>query len=307
LQPYTLKQTEAFIKAKKMRWSLRHIVDIYMITGGVPYYLEFLNKSLSVAQNIQALCFSENAVLREEFGQIFRSLFDTEDHIQLIKAIASKRHGLTREEIIKETKIPSGGNLNKKLNELEAAGFIRGYVPFGNQKKEKFYRVMDEYSLFYLRWIAPHMASGFSFPKQYWHNIANTPAWNSWAGYSFEGICIKHFRQIQKALGLDNMLALPSGWRYFPLKGQSEQGAQIDLLFDREDEAITLCEIKYSTNAYRLDKAAAVNIDNKVEKFKKITKTRKQIFVALIAPEAQPSLWLEEVVHQVVTLRDLFG
>lgn len=155
--------------------------------------------------------------------------------------------------------------------------------------------------------IEPHLSSGHAFPKNHWHNIVNTPAWNSWAGYSFEGICIKHFTQIQSALHLDNVLSLPSSWRYVPPKGQTMQGAQIDLLLDRDDDAITICEIKYSANTYRLEKADALNIDNKIDVFKKITKTKKQLFVALITTEGvKPSLWLEDVVDQVVTLEDLF-
>jgi uncharacterized protein len=310
LQPYTLKQTEEFLKAKKMKLSQKNILDIYMVTGGVPYYLEFLNKSLSVEQNIQQLCFTEDAPLKDEFPQIFRSLFDhAHDHVLLIKTIAAKRHGLTREEIIRTTKMSSGGNLNRKLNELEAAGFIRSYTPLENVKKDRIYRVIDEYSLFYLRWIEPHASSGYAFPQHHWHNIGNTSAWNSWAGYSFEGICMKHFHQIQSALHLDRVLAFPSSWRYLPTKGQSdEQGAQIDLLLDRNDDAITICEIKYSTTPYKLEKSAALNLINKVEKFKQITKTKKQIFVALVTTlSVKPSLWLEDTVHQVITLEDLFG
>lgn len=308
LQPYTLKQTEEFLAAKKIKLSEKNILDIYMVTGGVPYYLEFLDRSLSVEQNIQKLCFAEDAPLKDEFPQIFHSLFDhSEDHILLIKTIATKRNGLTREEIISKTKIPSGGNLNKKLNELEAAGFIRSYVPFGRQKKDKYYRVIDEYSLFYLRWIEPYTTSGYAFPKNHWHNIVNTAAWNSWAGYSFEGICMKHFSQIQTTLHLDNILTFPSSWRYLPKKGQRDFGAQIDLLLDRNDKAITICEIKYSADKYRLEKSDAINIENKIEKFKEITKTPKQIFVALITTQGvKPSLWLEGLVSQIVTLEDLF-
>ncbi len=308
LRPYSLQQTEEFLKAKKMKLSHKNILDIYLVTGGVPYYLEFLNKSLSVEQNIQQLCFLDDAPLKDEFPQIFKSLFEqSEHHMQLIKAIANKRYGLTREGIISATKIPSGGNLNKKLNELEAAGFIRAYTPFGKQKKEKYYRVIDEYSLFYLRWIEPHASSGYAFPRHHWHNILNTPAWNSWAGYSFEGICMKHFQEIQAALHLDRIVTLPSSWRYMPEKGVSDQGAQIDLLLDRSDDAITICEIKYSVSPYRLEKSEALNIDNKVEKFKKMTKTKKQIFVALITTQGvKPSIWLDDVVNQVVTLENFF-
>ena len=308
LRPFNLRQTEQFLQAKKFKLSHKNILDIYMITGGVPYYLEFLDRSLSVNQNINQLCFSQNSPLISEFTQIFSSLFDESDsHAKIIRTIAEKRYGMDRDEIIKSTKISSGGYINKKLSELEAAGFIRGYTPYGNMKKEKYYRIIDEYSLFYLNWIEPHLKTGYDFPSNYWSNILTTPKWQSWAGYSFEGICMKHVDQIQKALHFENTVAMPSSWRYCPNRRSDEQGAQIDLLFDRNDDAITLCEIRYSKQEYHLDKASAKNISNKADQFRAQTKTKKQIFVTLITTYGvKQSLWLDEIIDSVLTLESLF-
>jgi len=234
LKPFTLKQTAEFLKSKKMKLSNKNVLDYYMVTGGVPYYLEFLKKSLSFAQNIHQLCFASDAPLQKEFDQIFKSLFDhSEAHIKIIKTISKKRYGMARDEIVELSGITSGGHLNKRLNELEAAGFVQGYIPLGKKKKDKYYRVIDEYSLFYLRWIEPHLESGFEFPQNYWHSVTSTPEWHSWAGYSFEGVCMKHFQKIITALNLHNITAMPSTWRYSPKKGSADRGAQIDLLLDK--------------------------------------------------------------------------
>ncbi len=145
------------------------------------------------------------------------------------------------------------------------------------------------------------------FQKNYWHQIINTPAWNNWAGYSFENICLKHVHQIIKSLQLDNIVCLPSSWRFTPPKGSTNHGAQIDLLLDRTDNAVTICEIKYSRNPYRLDKQEAKNILNKADAFQNKTKSKKQMFIALISnQEIKPSLWLDDVADAVVTLEDLF-
>lgn len=308
LKPFNLSETQAFFETKKKTYSLKKILDIYMVTGGVPYYLEQFQQSKSVAQNINDLCFKKDGLLHNEFQNVFASLFDhSENHLVIIKAIASKPQGATREEIIHLTKIPSGGNLKNYLNELQVAGFINGYTPFQKMKKNTYYRVIDEYSLFYLKWIEPQIYSGFEFPQNYWQSIISTPNWHSWSGYAFEGICLKHLDIIQEALKLSNIMVHPSSWRHVPaIKKINESGAQIDLLLDRSDEAITLCEIKYCADKFILDKQTAKSIFNKVEQFQKITKTKKELFVALITPfGVKPSLWLDEVINEVIALEDI--
>lgn len=304
LKPFNLHETKQFLLAKKMRVSDKNILDIYMVMGGIPYYLEQLQKEKSVTQNINQLCFNPDGLLFTEFPRLFQSLFAlAETNLRIIKAIAQHRYGISRQQLIVKTKIPSGSNLNNHLYELVSAGFINQYTPYGYRKKEAYYRVIDEYTLFYLRWIDPLLHSGHTLDEKHWQTEIKTPAWHSWSGYAFEGICLKHAAQIAQALKLGNVGYKASSWRYISAKKSTEQGAQVDLLFDRNDDAISLCEIKYSDQSYTLDKAAAKAIAGKKDVFINQTKTRKQIFQILItATGLKPGLWNEEVIDQMVTL-----
>jgi hypothetical protein len=308
LKAFTLAQTKLFLKEKNIKLSDKNILDIYMIIGGVPYYLQELQKSLSVAQNINRLCFSEDAILNTEFDRLFKALFDeAEVSKTIIRAIAEKHKGLSREDLIKATKISSGGTLHKRLRELEAAGFIKSYIPYGYKKRETFYRIIDEYSLFYLRWIEPINQKGFGSTKNQWQSLMQTSSWQSWSGYAFEAVCFKHVNQITKALELENSVIGMSSWRYLSKKGQKAAGAQIDLLLERNDNAFTICEIKYSNKLYLFDKATAKNLANKVMVFEEETKAQKQVFVAMITIFGiKPNIWSEDLVNNSVTLSDLF-
>jgi len=308
LKPFNLRETKQFLQAKKMRVNDKHILDLYMIMGGIPYYLEQLKPNKSVAENINELCFSQDGLLRTEFPRLFHSLFSlSETNMRIVKIIAAHRYGISRQQIIHKTKMTSGSNLNNRLYELTAAGFIQGYTPYGYSKKEMYYRVLDEYTLFYLRWIEPHLHSGHPFSENHWQIEMKTPAWQSWAGYTYEGICMKHGEQILKALKLDRIGCRMSSWRNVAAAKSTSSGAQIDLLFDRNDDAITLCEIKYSEKPYVLDKATAKSLLQKRELFIEITKTKKQIFTALITTSGlKPGLWNDEVIDSIVDLGALF-
>ena len=308
LKPFNLHETKKFLLAKKIRLSDKNILDIYMIMGGIPYYLEQLHSKKSVAQNINQLCFHADGLLFTEFPRLFRSLFvRAETHLRIIKVIAQHRCGISRQELIVKTKIPSGSNLNNYLYELIAAGFINQYTPYGYQKKEIYYRVIDEYTLFYLNWIEPLLHSGHTLSDNHWQIEMKTPAWRSWSGYAFESICLKHTAEIVAALKLGNVGYQASSWRYVSAKKSTQQGAQIDLLLDRNDDAITLCEIKYTEQPYILDKTTAKALVEKKDIFIKQTQTQKQIFQAFITTFGlKPGLWNEEVIDEVVDLASLF-
>jgi AAA+ ATPase superfamily predicted ATPase len=308
LRPFTLAETKQFLLSKKMRVSDKNILDLYMVMGGIPYYLEQLQSQKSVAENIHQLCFTTDGLLRTEFPRLFRSLFAlSEINLRIIKAIAQNRSGLSRQQIIHKTKIASGSNLNNRLNELMESGFINRYAPYKGNKKEMYYRLIDEYTLFYLRWIEPNLNRGHDFSNNHWQIEMKTPAWQSWAGYTFESICMKHSSQIQKALNLQNIGCQVNSWRHVVTKKSAHNGAQIDLLFDRNDDAITLCEIKYSEKPFVLDKATAKLLLQKKDVFIQQTMTKKQIFIAMVTVNGlKPGLWDDEVVDAVVELSALF-
>ena len=235
------------------------------------------NPGESPAQIIDRLCFSKDGLLKNEFNNLYTALFaNAQNHELVIRTLANKGKGLTRKEIIAECGFTSGGTTSKILDELEESGFITPYIPFEKTKNESIYKLSDEYSLFYLKFIehAKDMGSG-AWLRQY-----NTSAYTIWSGFAFETVCLKHVLQIRKALGIEGVLTLASTWKYKPGKG--EKGAQIDLLLDRQDRCINICEMKFSNAVFVIDKKYAPELDNKVNVFRKETKTKSNVFLTMI-------------------------
>lgn len=309
LQPFNLHQVQSYLSYKNIKLSKKDIVDLYMVLGGIPFYLSKVKSGLSVSQVIDDLGFQKGSFLLSEFANLYDTLFGSGGaHRELARIIAQHRYGVSQKELFANLSTSSGGTLTRWLNDLELAGFISRFTPFASAKKGVYYRMTDEYSLFYFKWIEPikNTLIEKAMRKGYWSSIKATPSWSSWAGYAFEGICLKHAGQLSMALEL-SPLALPHTWRYVPKKGEECEGAQIDLLFDRNDNVITLCEIKYTQNPFVFDKKALEKLLHAVYIFKEKTKTSKNIFVALISAQGiKKTLYSDELVHHVVTLADLF-
>lgn len=277
LLPFNLQETELFLKDRKINLDRYQILQLYMAMGGIPHYLKEIKKGESATQSIDNICFSKNGLLNEEFKNLYNSLFDdASNHKLVIKALANNGKGLTRKEIINTCKISSGGGTTQILNELFESGFISSYIPFGKNSKEVVYKLTDEYSLFYLKFIEHSRSSG----KGTWVNLSRESKWKSWSGIAFESICLKHAQQIKNALGIEGVYTENSGWRYQSKKG--EKGAQIDLLIDRQDFCINICEMKFSANEFTVEKKYASELENKVSVFKTQTKTNKTIFLTLV-------------------------
>jgi hypothetical protein len=309
LEPYNLKETQEFLKSRSIKLSQKQVLDIYMAIGGIPYYLKAVEKGLSAAQNIDAICFQKNGLLYNEFSNIFEALFEQASvNLSIVREIVKHGNEISREDLIRATGIKSGGTLNKRLQELEASNFIQSFLPYGRKKRDQSYRVIDEFSLFHLKWLEPLLIAGVGLEVQeYWQNMVNTPSVISWAGYAFENICLKHSYQIRHALGIDKIACKVGRWHYFPKKGLQTDGAQIDLLFDRADGIISICEIKYSNTPFVIDKNYGKQLMRKVEVFEQQIETTKQIFLSMITTEGiKPNLWSEELIQSEVTLAQLF-
>ncbi|MDN3506971.1 MAG: ATP-binding protein [Simkaniaceae bacterium] len=308
LEPFNLKEVERFLKSRKIKLNQKQVVDLYMCMGGIPYYLKELEPGKSATQLIDRICFQKDGLLHTEFENLFHSLFDHADlHFDIVREIAKMGNKISRQELIKNLRLTSGGNLKKRLNELEASGFVQAYVPYGKKERDRYFRITDEYSLFYLKWIEPLRKTGTRMGRDYWKNLVKTPKISTWAGYAFENVCLKHIHQIQGALGLERIACKTGTWRFIPKKGGAEEGAQIDLLFDREDGVITICEIKYSDKLFALDKQYAKKLMKKMDIFEEKFRTQKELFLALITTVGlKKTAWAEEMVQDVVTLKDLF-
>ena len=277
--------------------------------GGIPHYLKSITKSLSVAQNINNICFQKGGLLFDEFDKLFHSLYDEpEIYIKTIRAIAQKRNVISREDLIANVKdISDGGTLNIKLQSLEEAGFISTFLPLGHKRRGVHYRLVDEYSIFYLNWIEPlRQKTRITSSGSHWLSIINSPAWHAWAGYAFEAVCLKHIDTIKKALGLNQIQTYCGDWRYVPEKN-SGHGAQIDLIFDREDDCVTLCEIKHTEKPFVITKDYAVELENKLAIYKTQTRTKKQLIWCIISSNgALKNDYFNKMISNIITLKDLF-
>jgi uncharacterized protein len=309
IKPFSLHETKEFLASRNIKISNKQILQLYMAIGGVPHYLDKVKKGLSAAQNIDQLCFSENGILFSEFEKLFKSLFDdAKVYIELIRIISRVKEGIIRSDIEEHSKLTKkGGTLTDRLNDLEQAGFIKSFLPFKHQRQGIYYRVIDEYVYFYLRWIEPkkQMLLSNQSGNDYWAHHVHSSQYCSWLGYSFESICYKHISQIQKSLKIP--LGSKAGtWRFNPKRHSKEKGAQIDLLFERNDDAVTICEIKYTDKPFLIDKTYYDNLINKIDVYKKISKTSKQIFIAFISANGIKKSAYANCINGLVSLDDLF-
>lgn len=275
LQPFTLAETEAFLRSRNVLLNLYQIIQLYMAMGGIPHYLNEAKPGLSAAQIIDKACFAKTGFLYNEFADLYRSLFNEAGrHLKVVRMLAAKPMGLTRNQLIKAASLQSGGSTTLLLEELSSAGFITPYIPYGKKVKDTIYKLTDSFSLFYLKFMEQHRSGA----KGTWQRLSDTPSWKSWSGFAFENTCLKHEPAIKIALGIQGIHTEAGIWR-----GKSDAGgAQIDLIIDRRDNCINLCEIKFYEAPFTIDKKYAAALRNKVLAFKSETGTRKQLFLTFI-------------------------
>ncbi len=309
LEPFNLAQTKSFLLKLGIKLNHSQLLQIYMVTGGIPYYLINVERGKSAAQIINQLAFTNKALLLNEFDVLFSSLF--EHHkicIEIIRLIAQHRYGIGKEKIFDSISISKGKLGMDILQSLEDTGFILSFKPHFHTKKGIYYRIIDEYTLFYLNWIEPtkNTLLKHSFEDGYWQTQQKLPGWQSWSDYAFEAVCYKHIRQIKKALKL-SPADIPNSWRYVPKKQSKNRGAQIDLLFDRQDDSMTLCEIKYNNKPFILTKDYVDILKRKMTVFKQQTRTNKQLFIAFITTNGiKHNYHSDEMIDSTVILDDLF-
>lgn len=310
LTPFTLAETEMYFRSREFGYSRSEIMECYMAVGGVAYYLSLFEQEESVAQNIDSLCFTKGGELRKEFDRLYKALFKKAGtYIDIVRALAGKNRGMTRLELIAATKSVNNGNFAKKLKELEECDFIRSYQPFGREKKSTVYQLIDPFSLFYFKFINGHNDA----LDGYWIKMQSTDVYQSWCGYAFEILCLNHLPQIVHALGIDGSINTICSWSYRPPKSLSDEededlkhGTQIDLLVDRSDNTVNVCEMKYSLSEYVIDKNYFSYLEQRMRIFKKITKTRKSIIPVFITSQGLANNMYSRRIPREVKGDDLF-
>ena len=302
LDPFTLNETEAYLNSRNIFFNHYQIVQIYMAMGGIPHYLKEIEAGKSAIQNINDICFSKKGILRDEFSRLYSALFaNADNHIAVVRALGQSRQGLSRPDIIKIGQLSEGGNTSTVLEELEQSSFITSYYPFDKRKKEMIYRLTDEYSLFFLRFIEPNQNEG----NDTWNHLSQTQAAKVWAGYAYGNACLKHIPQIKKALGISGVYTQSS--TFFQKGKGAEQEVQIDLLIDRNDRIINLFEIKFYDTEMTLTEADAKALRNLMSVFSVKTKTKRYLMMSLITTFGlQHNKHSLGLVEKVLTLEDLF-
>jgi uncharacterized protein len=300
LSPFTLAETEAFLKQKGGVFDRYQLLELYMAVGGIPFYLDNVLLNRSVAQNIDRMFFSSGAILNVEYYALYRSLFNRyEKHILVVETLAQKAKGLTRSELLAATKLSDGGSTTTILEELEHSGFIKRYFPFGKGTRDALFQLIDPFTLFYTTFVKDVKVEG----QGSWLLQADSPKWRAWSGYAFEYICRYHIQGIKKQLGIGGVYTEISAWR----SQDSEKGAQIDLIIDRNDRVINVCEIKFSKEEFSITKAYSENLRNKISAFRVETSTKKTLFLTMITTYGlKQNAYSQQLVNDSLDMSVLF-
>ncbi len=280
LLPLNLYETERLLWQKGIVLDRYQMIELYMAMGGIPQYLKEIRVGESSTQAIDRVCFTKDGALHYEFQELYVSLFDrAEKHLEIIRTLADKPSGLSRNELINLCSLTTGGTFTTILDELLESGFISEYIPFGKMTRDVIYKLTDEYSLFYLKFIENSKSMGTGT----WISKSTAASWVAWSGLAFENICMKHIPQLKKALGISGVYTEHSIWRHKPKPSDnSKSGAQIDLLFDRNDRCINLIEIKFSIKEFTIDKKYAEELQQKRWVFMDNTNTKKSVFMTML-------------------------
>ena len=301
LYPFSLSETYAFLKHQGLRYSHQETAKIYMTLGGIPFYLENLRKGESYAVSIERLCFSPTGLLRNEYNNLYQALFNNaEVHQSIIAALANHPNGTTHKEILQKTKKTNSGSYQRAIQELIISDFIIEALPFGKKRRGTFIRLIDEYSVFHQRFIKPNK----KYTIGMWQQLSSEQSYKIWLGYAFEALCHKHISVIKKALGISMVYTETSSLR---IPGTTKRdGFQIDLIIDRKDESINLCEIKFHTGPFTIDKKYYQSLLLKRQQFIDYTKTKKQVFLTFITNHGLvDNMYASEIVDAEVTLEDM--
>lgn len=273
LEPFNLAETEQMLRHNGVQLTRYDIIRLYMALGGVPYYLQLVQPGESAAQAIDRLCFRKDGPLRDEFNLVFASLFDhSENHERIVRTLARMRKGMTRDQLARQSGVRTGGTLTRTLEELDASGFIQRYTPWTGTK-DPLYRLSDELSLFHLKFIAESRPARGA----YWVKLQDKPSNRAWSGFTFETICMKHVEQIRRGLGIQGVHSMEGAW-----VSKGRPGAQVDLLIDRDDNVVNICEMKFSAAPFTIDAAYGRDLAAKVRRFRSETRSRKSILLTFI-------------------------
>lgn len=301
LMPFCLGECEQYAQWMQLSMTRKDLAEAYMILGGIPYYWSLLNRNESLAQNIDRLFFSENGTLVTEFDALYASLFKhPAPYIAIVTALATKKAGMTRNEILKNTGISDNAAFSNILEDLGQCHFIRKYYAIGKKEREAVFQLMDNFTLFYFQ----YMKNNPTHDEHFWSNNLSSPIHATWAGLAFERLCLWHLQQIKTALGIGGVVSAVQSWR--AMANDEHEGAQIDLLIDRNDNVINLCEMKFANDQYAITAEEDARLRRRKSIFQSATKTRKAIHLTMITTYGLVHNAYWNNVQSELTVDDLF-
>lgn len=300
LMPFTLRECEEYFEHENISMSRYDIVQSYMIFGGIPYYLSCFVKGMSLEGNADRILFGRNPKLKDEFNRLFNAIFpNPADCCKIIRLLATRHVGYTREEIAHATSMPLGGGLSDTLTALVESDFIIRYTPHGDKANQFRYKLIDNFSLFWLKYVEPNQADG-----SFMIDSMTSDIMRSWRGVAFEETCWQHVRQICQALQIGGVKLSVSSWR---TKGDEDgEGCQIDLIISRADNVVNLCEMKFSGTPYTIDKEEESRIRHRIDRLKETLSPRQTIHLTMITTYGVAIGKYSGIVQKEVTIDDLF-
>lgn len=300
LAPFSLHECKLYANHLKLGMNESQILEAYMILGGVPFYWSKLQRSLSLAQNIDQLFFARNGELHNEYNSLYASLFKKpKPYMDIVSTLAKKKVGMTRHELLTATKLKNNGQFTEYLDNLEWCGFIRKYTCIGKKTRDAMYQLMDNFTLFYFQF----MQEGIN-DEHLWSKMNKMPECNTWRGLAFERVCLQHIRQIKQKLGISGIISGEYSW--VTPKTKDHPGAQIDLLIDRSDDTITICEMKYSKVLYSVTEQLMEDLDTKGEIFNQVTGNIKSLQYAIVTNKGLTDNSYARDIQGLITTADLF-
>ena len=302
VREFTLGECEQYAECRKLGMSRSQIAEAYMIFGGVPYYWSFLRKEESLAQNVDRTFFGEDGELRDEFDELYASLFKRKDaYVKLVMLLAEHKEGLSREEIVRRAHVANNGRLTARLEALEQCGFIKSFHVVGRPAGEVIYRLIDAYTVFYRDFVSENTRRDESF----WSSNLGTGRYYAWRGHAFERLVLQHVRQVKAALGIAGVGAETGCWRH-AADETCPKTVQVDLLIDRDDQVVNLCELKCADDLFEMNDAEMSRIKLRREVYRKVTRTKKSVHLtAITSGGLVRNMYAKEFQHEIV-LDDLF-
>lgn len=300
LSPFTLRECEEYFESMGIELSRYDIARAYMVFGGIPYYLSYFRRGMSLERNIDAILFGRKPRLNDEFNRLFGAIFkNADDCKKIIRLLASRHSGFTREEIAQETGLPLGGGLTTTLASLAESDFIQRYNPHGLTGKTECYKLIDNLCLFWLKYVEKNSKDG-----NFMLDNATSDIMKAWSGVAFEEVCWQHVSQIKRALEIGGVSTSLATWC---VRGDDRhEGVQIDMLIFRKDNVVNLCEMKFASTPYTIDKDEDLRLRKRIEALKATLSPRQTVHLTMVTTFGVAQGKYSGIVQKQITLDDLF-